>query len=102
MDSGQDAFSYNKYADPLLKEYVKKAFDVVKMIDYGKFDVRRDSSGRYFFIDANCNPAFGPKEANVAISTILDMYGVTFKEILRRLLINTVRDSQGKDRVPIE
>ena len=31
---------------------VKKAFEITKMDDYGKFDVRLDSSGRYFFIDS--------------------------------------------------
>ena len=71
------------------------------MYDYGKFDIRIDSSNRYYFIDSNCNPAFGPLESDVAISTILNMYGVTFEEILKRLLINTVRDAKGKERLPI-
>jgi D-alanine-D-alanine ligase len=95
------SFNYQKFDDPILKEYVKKAFDVTKMYDYGKFDVRLDQSGRYFFIDSNCNPAFGPKEADVAISNILDMYGISFQEILKRLLQNTMRDSQGKERIPL-
>ena len=58
---GDTVFRYSKYDDPILKEYVKKAFDVTKMYDYGKFDIRLDQSGRYFFIDSNCNPAFGPR-----------------------------------------
>ena len=93
-------FEYAKYEDPILREYVKKAFDVTKMYDYGKFDIRLDQSGRYFFIDSNCNPAFGPKEADVAISSILSLYGITFSEILKRLLLNTMRDAQGKERLP--
>lgn len=93
-------FEYAKYEDPILREYVKKAFDVTKMYDYGKFDIRLDQSGRYFFIDSNCNPAFGPKEADVAISNILSLYGITFTEILKRLLLNTMRDAQGKERLP--
>ncbi len=97
----KDAYAYSRYEDPLLREYVKKAFDVTRMYDYGKFDVRIDQSGRYFFIDANANPAFGPKESDVAISTILDIYGVTFQEILKRLLLNTMRDALGKERLPI-
>ena len=57
----QDAetFRYRKYSDALLKEYVKRAFDITRMTDYGKFDVRLDSSGRYFFLDCNSNPADG-------------------------------------------
>jgi len=95
------AYHYSKYDDPILKEYVKKAFDVAKMYDYGKFDIRIDQSGRYFFVDTNCNPAFGPKELDNALSLILDMYGISFYEILKRLLLNTVRDATGKERLPL-
>jgi D-alanine-D-alanine ligase len=95
LDQSQDmdtwTFNYAKYEDPNLKEYVRKAFDVTKMTDYGKFDVRVDASGRYYFIDSNTNPAFGPKETLCAISLVLDIYGITFNEILRRLIINTIK-----------
>lgn len=101
LSEGSSAFHYVKHDDPLLKEYIKKAFDVSKMYDYGKFDVRLDQSGRYFFIDSNCNPAFGPKELNNALAVILDMYGIPFSEILRRLLLNTMRDAAGKERLPL-
>ncbi|OGO32093.1 MAG: hypothetical protein A2Z16_01375 [Chloroflexi bacterium RBG_16_54_18] len=96
---GEMVFHYRKFDDPILREYVKKAFDVAKMYDYGKFDIRLDQSGRYFFIDSNCNPAFGPKELDVALSVILDKYGISFFEILKRLMLNTVRDYAGKERV---
>jgi D-alanine-D-alanine ligase len=95
------AFHYVKYQDPVLKEYIKKAFDVTRMSDYGKFDIRIDQSGRYFFIDTNCNPAFGPKELDMAMAVILDLYGVTFPEILKRLMLNTVRDAAGKERLSV-
>ena len=93
------AFHYAKYSDPLLKEYVKKAFDVIKMRDYGKFDIRLDQSGRYFFIDSNCNPALGPKELDMALSVILDLYGISFYGILKSLILNTVRDISKKERM---
>ena len=99
LSAANSAFHYNRYADPLLAEYVKKAFEVASMADYAKFDVRRDQSGRYFFIDTNCNPALGPKELDVALSVILDMYGVSFYEILKRLIINTQRDVSRKERL---
>lgn len=92
------AFHYLKYNDPLLKEYVKKAFDVTGMADYGKFDIRLDHSGRYFFIDTNCNPALGPKELDMAMAVILDLHGISFHEILKRLIVNTMRDVVKKDR----
>lgn len=101
LSKGEPAFHYVKYEDPILKEYVKKAFEVASMYDYAKFDVRLDQSGRYFFIDTNCNPAFGPKELDVALSVILDLYGISFYEILKRLILNTVRDAQGKKRLPL-
>ncbi len=92
------AFHYVKYEDPLLREYVKKAFDVTKMAGYAKFDVRLDQSGRYFFIDTNCNPALGPKELDVAISIILDMFGISFNEMLERLILNVMREKSRKER----
>ena len=99
LKKGSDTFNYSKFNDPILREYVKKAFDVTRMYDYGKFDIRIDQSGRYFFIDSNTNPAFGPKECDVAISVILDLYGINFPEILKRLMLNTLRDAQGKERI---
>ncbi len=93
---GAESFHYVKYKDPLLTEYVKQAFDICRMSDYGKFDVRLDNSGRYYFLDANSNPAFGPKECDCAIANILDMYDISFTDILKRLLLNTVRDWSGK------
>jgi len=99
LTSGYEGFYYRKYDDKILNEYVKKAFEITKMADYGKFDIRIDSSNRYYFIDSNPNPAFGPKEIFCAISVILDLYGINFIEILKRLIINTIRDSQGKQRI---
>lgn len=101
LEKGYGSYHYQKYDDPLLKEYVKKAFEISKMDDYGKFDIRLDSSGRYFFIDANSNPAFGPKETSCALSVILDLYDISFLNILRRLVQNTIRDAQGKQLLPI-
>jgi len=97
LKQGTESFAYRKFKDPILKEYVKKAFDVTKMDDYGKFDIRVDQSGRYFFLDCNSNPAFGPKEIECALATILDMYEVSFLEILRRLIQNTFKNGTNGD-----
>ncbi|PIS22026.1 hypothetical protein COT50_04190 [candidate division WWE3 bacterium CG08_land_8_20_14_0_20_41_10] len=84
-------YTYAKYEDNLLKDYVKRAFDITDMQDYAKFDVRLDASGRYYFIDSNANPAFGPKELNTSMGLIIqELYGVPFGEILRRLINNTL------------
>lgn len=92
---------YRKFRDPILTEYVKRAFDITRMSDYGKFDIRLDSSGRYYFLDCNSNPAFGPKELDCAIANILDIYDISFIDILKRLLLNTMRDAAGKKLLPI-
>lgn len=91
---GKEGFHYQKYRDPVLQEYVKRAFEVTKMADYGKFDIRMDAAGRYFFLDANSNPAFGPKECECAIANILDLYGVSFEEILERIILNTMKTNE--------
>lgn len=95
-----DDITYRKYKDPLLNEYVKRAFDITRMDDYGKFDVRLDSSGRYFFLDCNSNPAFGPKQLQTAMGNILDIYDISFSDTLKRLLLNTMRDASGKKPLP--
>lgn len=99
LTEANSTFHYARYTDPLLTEYVKKAFDVAKMADYAKFDVRLDQSGRYYFIDTNCNPALGPKELDMALSVILDLHGISFYEILKKLIINTQRDMAKKERL---
>lgn len=93
-DPSQWSYHYEKYEpNDQLKEDMKKAFEVLKMEDYAKLDIRMDSSGRYYFIDPNANPAFGPKESFCALGTIMDLYGIDFNQILRRLAINTLNGS---------
>lgn len=89
-------YHYEKYEpSEWLKEDIKKAYEVLKMEDYAKFDIRVDVSGRYYFIDPNVNPAFGPEEADCAIGSIMAMYGVEFPEILKRLVSNTLNSSRA-------
>lgn len=90
LEHDKAPFRYQKFQDPILKAYILKAFEVTKMSDMGKFDVRMDSSGRYFFIDCNSNPAFGPEECGTSQSSVLALYGIGFNEVLRRLIINTM------------
>jgi D-alanine-D-alanine ligase len=83
-----------KYHDPILDAFVKKAFKVMRMDDYGKFDIRMDHKGNYYFIDANANCHFAPPESecDCEISHVMPMYGVPFKILLKRLLQNTMRE----------
>lgn len=100
LDHSPDTITYQKFIDPVLTEHVKKAFDVLKMDDYGKFDVRIDAAGRYHFIDSNSNPFFGPKEIESPMANVLDLYGITFNGILRRLMLNTLYYQQGRPLIP--
>ncbi len=89
--------TYDKYEDPQLKIYVKEAFELLKMSDYARIDIRIDAAGRYYFIDPNANPFFGPpKETHATYSMILDMHGVSFEETLKRLFYNTLEDARGE------
>ncbi len=80
------------YREPLLEALVKKAFTVSKMDDYGKFDIRMDRLGNYYFIDANanCHMAPDPKECDFTLA--LNMYGLSFTQFLKRLMQNTMRE----------
>lgn len=94
-DPMKQIYHYEKFeSSDWLKEDIKKAYEVLKMEDYAKFDLRLDQSGRYYFIDPNVNPAFGPKEEDCAMGTIMAMYGVEFPEILKRLVTNTLQEAQ--------
>lgn len=101
----EDKYTYKKYPlDENLKNYVKKAFEVLKMDDYARFDIRMDEAGRYYFIDANANPALGPRESQCAFGTVLDLYNVDFNDVLKRLIINTLKGeaaSQNATPIPV-
>ncbi len=96
LDRDDKLSHYERYKDQVLVEYVKKAFEITRMADYGKFDIRVDSSGRYFFLDSNTNPYFGPIEMGADISYVLNLYDIPFLEILERVVINTMYEMNGK------
>lgn len=94
----QDINSYDNVRSEnqgILENYTRAAFDILKMDDYAKFDVRLDESGRYYFIDCNANPAFGPLETGCAMSSILKLYGIDFEEIVRRIIVNVDRETNN-------
>jgi D-alanine-D-alanine ligase len=87
----EDNLKYVKYKDSFLDQLVKKAYAVTKMASYGKFDIRRDNLGKYYFIDANANCHFGPDPNICEMTEALGKYGVPFKTLLKRLMQNTMR-----------
>lgn len=83
------AYTYQKHElPPRAFQQIKRAFEILKMDDYAKFDLRVDASDRHYFIDCNANPALGPKDC--AISNILKLYDISFEEILKRIIKNTL------------
>lgn len=88
----KDVIKLKKYKDPFLTDIVKKAFSVVRMDDYGKFDIRMDRHGKYYFIDSNPNCYFAPPEMFSEITMTMKMYGIPFRTLLKRLLQNTMRE----------
>jgi len=92
----ENKYSYQKFPlDENLKNYIKKAYEILKMDDYARFDIRMDEAGRYYFIDANSNPALGPSESECAFGTVLALYNVDFSDVMRRLIINTLKGDQS-------
>lgn len=89
-----EEIGFEKFTDENLTKLIKIAYPISRMRDYGKFDIRRSREGRFYFIDANTNPAFGPKENECAMSTVMDLYGVSFEEILKRLFSNVLERSK--------
>lgn len=90
---GGDSFHYKKFRpDAKLQKYIRAAYDALKIEDYAKFDVMRTKNGRYYFIDSNPNTALGPhKDLQCEIGTILELHGIPFSEVLRRLIKNCMQ-----------
>jgi D-alanine-D-alanine ligase len=91
------SFHYRRYRDPVLREIVGKAFSVVSMSGYGKFDIRMDEAGRYYFIDSNCNPVLVSAEMDGALAVILNLHGIKFVEVLKRLILSSLRTLSDTD-----
>ena len=84
----EQEIGFQKYHDPILSDLAVKGYHACGMRDYGKFDVRQNREGTYYFIDGNTNPAFGPKESDCALGTVMDLYGFSFEKVLIMLFTN--------------
>lgn len=82
---------YKKHHDPALAKIIRRAFSVAQMDDYSKFDVRMNSEGKYFVVDANCNSDFSPPEGTSGIAQALVTYKISFAVVLKKMLQSTMR-----------
>ena len=70
VDDTKNNLRYQKYKDPKLEKIIKQAFDIARMMDYGKFDIRQDCE----------------------MTNTFKRYGVSFKTILKRMMLNTMQE----------
>ena len=79
--------SINKYESKTLERLAVAAFTALGMNGYGKFDIRKDTQGIYYFIDANPNPTFAPPESDSPLAnTALNFYNVPFLQLLSTII----------------
>ncbi|MBS3052083.1 MAG: ATP-grasp domain-containing protein [Candidatus Aenigmarchaeota archaeon] len=84
----EDAYYYKKFDNNgKIAKLSKKAFDLLGMADYAKFDIRIDDKKRFFFIDCNANPALGPQSCDCAIGSITKLYDIPFKKIFAKIMV---------------
>jgi D-alanine-D-alanine ligase len=89
--SDEDLYDVKKYPlEKKIKSEIKKAFDVLQMRDYARFEIIIDDQGNHYFIDANSNPAFGPVEAGEAFGYLLKMNNIPFQKIVKVIIKNVL------------
>jgi D-alanine-D-alanine ligase len=96
----ENSWSYKKYDKSKRKiaRLARKAFDLMDMADYAKFDIRISKKDKPYFTDCNPNPALGPAEADCAIGNITKLYGISFKQALLRIMKNALVNSKYSGR----
>jgi len=66
-------------------ELCKKAFEILRLTDYAKFDIRVDEKDMTpYFIDCNPNTALGPGDQ--PMTQVMHLHGIEFEDILASLL----------------
>ncbi|MBW7960623.1 hypothetical protein H3C65_03990 [Patescibacteria group bacterium] len=94
----KEIYDVKKYpVDRRLREDVLKAFRVLKFRDYGRIEVIVDRKGRYFLIDPNANPSFGPYGTTSGpFGYLLHMNKISFEEVAERILFRAVSGKVGE------
>lgn len=66
-----------------IKEDLRKAFEVLKMDDLGRFDVMLDKYNNHYIIDSNANPSLGPESS---VARAVQANGQKFTTIMLNIL----------------
>src|SRR5512138_832051 len=70
-------------------ELCTKAFDILRLTDYAKFDVRVDEKDTPYFIDCNPNTSLGPGDQ--PMTEVMKLHGIEFEDILASLISKHVK-----------
>ncbi len=86
-----------------VEDLARKAFQVLQLRDYARFDVRLSPRGTFFFLEANTTPSLEPFEA-LALSA--KWAGLDYPALVDRMLSAALTRGRGRptqeDRVQIE
>ncbi|MFZ1721397.1 MAG: hypothetical protein WAU07_02725, partial [Microgenomates group bacterium] len=72
-----------------IKDDLRKAFEILKMDDLGRFDLILDKYGNHYFIDSNANPSLGPESS---VARAVQANGQKFSTVMRNILERNWRD----------
>lgn len=73
-----------------VSELCSKAFDILRLSDYAKFDIRVDKNDSTpYFIDCNPNTALGPGDQ--PMTQVMALHGIEFPDIIASLLSKHVK-----------
>ncbi len=78
-----------------VEELARKAFQVLQLRDYGRFDIRLSPHGTIFFLEANTTPSLEPFEA-LALSA--RWAGLGYPALVDRMLSAALARYQGEQR----
>jgi len=73
-----------------IQKDIIKAFKILQMDSYARFEIIIDKKENYFFIDPNANPAFGPLEAGEAFGNLLHIYNIPFEQAVEKIIFNSL------------
>lgn len=72
-----------------IKEDLRKAFEILKMDDLGRFDVILDKYNNHYIVDSNANPSLGPESS---VARTAQVNGQKFTTILLNILQRNKQD----------
>jgi len=80
-----------------MKDDIIKVFKTLQFIDYGRFEIIIDKKGKYFFIDSNANPEFGPyPETGGPFAYLLHVNNISFDFVTKIIIKNSINRFKNK------